>query len=183
MSASNHRRSHSERLKITLIQKHNSFPLRRRPVNVFFFANAMRCFFIRSVKSGFLAALRLGKPKPFCRRCCMVRTATFSSNSGSNFFSSRAVSCGFFCTSLFIKVSVAFDVFFFRPPPNLCLGLYWEEVLWLRRSFITVDLALPLRAHISFMETLSCLPARIIAFSSLLVYFPGILKTLIPNIL
>ena len=44
------------------------------------------------------------------------------------------------------------------------------------RSFITVDLALPLRAHISFMETFSCLQARILAFSSLLVYFPGFLK-------
>ena len=28
----------------------------------YFFANAMRCFFIRSVKSGFLAALQPGKP-------------------------------------------------------------------------------------------------------------------------
>ena len=144
----------------------------------------MRCFFIRSVKRGFLAALRLGKPKPFCRRCCMVRTATFSSSSGYKFFSSRAVSREFFCTSLFIKVSVAFDVFSFRPPPNLCLGtLLGGSPLAEARNFITVDLALLLRAHISLMETFSCLQARILAFSSLLVYFPGILKTLISNIL
>ena len=107
---------------------------------MYFFAKAMRCFFIRSVKSGFLAALRLGKPKPFCRRCCMVRTATFFSSSGCKFFSSRAVSRGFFCTSLFIKVSVAFDVFFFRPPPNLCLGtLLGGSPLAEARRFITVD--------------------------------------------
>ena len=147
IKASNHRRSHSEHLKITLIRKHNSFPLRRRPVHVFFFANAMRCFFICSVKSGFLAALWLGKPKPFCRWCCMVRTATFSSSFGYKFFSSRAVCYGFFCTSLFIKVSVVFDVFFFCPPPNLCLGTsLGGSPLAEARSFITVDLALSLRA-------------------------------------
>ena len=107
---------------------------------MYFFANAMRCFFIRSIKSGFLAALRQGKPKSFCRRCCMVRTATFSSTSGCRFFSSRAVSRGFFCTSLFIKVPVAFDVFFFLPPPNLCLGtLLGGSPLVEARNFITVD--------------------------------------------
>ena len=107
---------------------------------MYFFANAMRCFFIRSVKSSFLAALRLGKPKPFSRRCCMVRTATFFSSSGCKFFSSRAVSRGFFCTYLFITMSVAFDVFFFRPPPNLCLGtLLGGSPLAEARRFITVD--------------------------------------------
>ena len=148
MRASNHRRSHSEHLKITLIRKHNSFPLRRRPVNVFF-CKCNVLLFHRSVKRGFLAALQLGKPKPFCRQCCMVRTATFSSSSGCKFFSSRAVSRGFFCTSLFIKVFVVFDVFFFLPPPNLCLGtLLGGSPLAEARSFITVDFALLLQAHI-----------------------------------
>ena len=139
MRASNDRGSHSEHLTITLIRKHNSFPLRRRPLNVFFCkCNAL--LFHSFVKSGFLAALRLGKPKPFCRRCCMVRTATFSSSSGCNFFSSRAVSRGFFCTSLLINLSVAFDIFFFCPPPNLCLGtLLGGSPLAEVRRFITVD--------------------------------------------
>ena len=36
MRVSNDKGSHSEHLTITLIRKHNSFPLRRRPLNVFF---------------------------------------------------------------------------------------------------------------------------------------------------
>ena len=131
MRASNHRGSHSEHLKITLIRKHNSFPLCRRPVNIFF-ANAMRCFFIRSVKSGFLAALRLGKPKPFCRRCCMVRTATFSSSSGCKFFSSKAVSHWFFCTSFLLKCPLRLMSSFFVHLQICAWGLNWEEALWLR---------------------------------------------------
>ena len=79
---------------------------------MYFFAYAMRCFFIRSVKSGFLAALRLGKPKPFCRRCCMVRTATFFSSSGCNFFSSRAVSRGFFAPPFLLKCPSRLMFFF-----------------------------------------------------------------------
>ena len=90
----------------------------------------MRCFFIRSVNSGLLAALQLGKPKPFCRRCCVVHTATFSSSSGCKFFSFRALSRGFFCTSLFIKVFVMSSFFVHL---QICAwGLYWEKARWLR---------------------------------------------------
>ena len=151
---------------------------------MYFFAYAMRCFFIRSVKSGFLAALRLGKPKPFCRRCCMVRTATFFSSSECKFFSSRAVSRGFFAPPFLLKCPSRLMFFFFVHLQICACGLYWGEALWLRlKDSLLLTLALPLRAHISFVETFSCLQARILTFFSLLVYFPGILKTLISNIL
>ena len=81
-------------------------------------------------------------------------------------------------------MSVAFDVFFFVHLQICAWGLYWGEALWLRlEDSLLLTLALPLRAHISFVETFSCLQARILAFFSLLVYFPGILKTLLSNIL
>ena len=99
---------------------------------MYFFANAMCCFFIRSVKSGFLAALWLGKPKPFCRRCCMVRTATFSSNSGCKFFSSRAVSCGFLAPPFLLKCPSRSMSSFFVHLQICAWGLYWEEALWLK---------------------------------------------------
>jgi len=89
---------------------------------------ACNCFFICCVKSGFLAALCLGKTKPFYRRYCFVRSTTFFSSFVCNL---QSFQLWIFCTSLFIKVSVAFDVFF-CPPLNLCLGLCWEAVPWLR---------------------------------------------------
>ena len=95
-------------------------------------ANAMRCFFIRSVKSAFLAALRLGKPKPFCRRCCMVRTATFSSSFGCKIFSSKAVSRGFCASPFLLKCPLPLMSSFFVHLQICAWGLYWEEALWLR---------------------------------------------------
>jgi len=44
------------------------------------------------------------------------------------------------------------------------------------KSFIMVDLALLLRLHIIFIGTFVSLQARIRAFSSLLIYFQGMLK-------
>ena len=99
---------------------------------MYFFANAMHCFFILSVKSGLLAALRLGKPKPFCRWCCMVHTATFSSSSGCKFFSSKAVSRGFFAPLFLLKCPSRLMSFFFIHLQICTWGFYWEEALWLR---------------------------------------------------
>jgi len=44
------------------------------------------------------------------------------------------------------------------------------------KSFIMVNLSLLLRLHIIFIGTYFLLQARIRAFSSLLLYFPGMLK-------
>ena len=99
---------------------------------MYFFANAMCCFFIRSVKSCFLAGLWLGKPKPFCRRCCMVCTATFSGSSGCKFVSSMAVVVDFFAPPVLLKCPLRLMSSFFVHLQICAWGLYWEEALWLR---------------------------------------------------
>lgn len=138
-----------------------------------FLANARLCFFIRSVLKGFLAALRLGKPKSFWRRCWTVRIFTF----WSRFFKPSAVNRGFFCSSLFMMASVTCHVFLLLPPPYLWFGIaLLGSPLPEARSFIMVDFALPLRSLMTFIGTFSCLHARIRAFSSPLVYFPGMPK-------
>lgn len=89
----------------------------------YFLANCSHFFFKVSVRSGFLAARRQGRPKSFCSRCCKVRTEMFWSSSGCLFFNSAAVMGGFCFTSLTNNLSVLAVVFLLRPPPSLRGGV------------------------------------------------------------
>ena len=71
-----------------------------------------------------------------------------------------------------MMMSVSWDVFLLLPPPNLCLGTVF---LAAAKSLMMVAFPLSPCSHMTFISTFSYLHARIQAFSSLLVYFPGIL--------
>ena len=141
------------------------------------FAIAIHCFFILSVRSGFMAALRQGKPESFWRQSCIVQNETFWSSTGCRFFTSSAVNWGFVWISILKKVSAAYEVFLLLQPPNLCFGTAsLDSHLAEDKSFIMLDPALLLRLHVYFFWYFFLLQARIQAFSSLLLYFPGMLK-------
>ena len=137
----------------------------------------IRYFFILSVRSGLLAALPQGKPESYWRWSCIVQNETFWSSSGCKVFISSADSWGFFLISLCKKVSVACEALLLLLPLNLCFGTaLLGSPLAEDKSFIMVDLALPLRLHIIFIGIFSLLQARIRAFLSLLLHFPFMLK-------
>jgi len=70
-----------------------------------------------------------------------------------------------------------YEVFFLLPPPNLCFGTaLLGSPLAEDKSFIMVNLPLLLCLQIIFISAFCLLQARIRAFSSLLLYFPGMLK-------
>ena len=124
----------------------------------YFFANAIRCFSMRSFISGFVATLRHGGTKSFCNRYLMVRTAMFCSSPGCKFSNSSAVSRGFFFNPLVLMTYVPADVFLRLPPPNLSIGLMLEADA---SSLNMVDFTRPARSYIVFIGTFSCLHARI----------------------
>jgi len=117
------------------------------------FAIAIHCFFILSVRSGFMAALRQGKPESFWRQSCIVQNETFWSSTGCRFFTSSAVNWGFVWISILKKVSAAYEVFLLFPPPNLCFGTALHgSPLAEDKNFIMVNLAF-LHLHIIFIGT------------------------------
>ena len=131
MRASNHGGSHLEHLKITFIRNQNTFPLHRHLVN-YFFVNAMRCFFIRSVKSGFLAALRLGKPSLFAGDAVWCRLQHFPAVLDANFLAPGLSVVDFFAPPFLLKCPSHLMSSFFVRLQICAWGLYWEEAVWLR---------------------------------------------------
>jgi len=117
-------------------------------------AIAIRCFFMLSVRSDFLAALRQGKPESFWRWSCIVQNETFWSSSGCRFFTYSAVNWGFFWIYILKKVSAEYEVFLFLPPPNLGFGsALLGSPLAEDKSFIMVDLLLLLHLYIIVIGT------------------------------
>ena len=93
----------------------------------------MRCFFICSVKSGFLAALRLGQPKPFfAGDAVWCALQHFPAVLDANFLAPGLSVVDFLAPPFLLKCPSRLMSSFFVHLQICAFGLYWEEALWLR---------------------------------------------------
>ena len=99
---------------------------------MYFFVNALLCFFIHSVKSGFLAALRLGKPSLFAGDAVWCRLQHFPAVLDANFLAPGLSVVDFFAPPFLFKCPSRLMFSFFVHLQVCAWGLYWEEALWLR---------------------------------------------------
>ena len=171
-------RPHLRDLEIALIGKHPFSPLFSCPMHMFLCKGKM-LFFHSLINQRLFYCFKTRKIQIFLKVMLDCWIFTCCSSSGWRFCSSKAVKRGFIWSSRFMMVPISRNVFLLLPPPNLCLGtVLFGSSLATAKSLMMVAFPFPFRSYMTFIGIFSCFHARIRAFSSSLVYFPGILSKL-----